>query len=41
MQLLIDGQMDDAFIGLVYLGDLETMVAATLRRHAEELGDEV
>jgi len=41
MQLLIDGQMDDAFIGLVDLGDLETMVAATLRRHAEELGDEV
>lgn len=41
MELLIDCQVDDAFSGLVDNVDLQTMVAATLRRHAEEFGDEV
>lgn len=38
MELLIAVQVDDAFAGLVDPADLETIVAATLQRHAEDLG---
>jgi probable rRNA maturation factor len=41
MELLIDVQVDDAFAGLVEANDLQNMVEAALRRHAEELGEAV
>lgn len=41
MDVLIECQVDDAYRHLVDPVDIETIVAATLRRHAEELGEEV
>ena len=41
MELLIDFQIDEAFERLVDAQDLETLVAATLQRHADELSEAV
>lgn len=41
MELWIDVQVDEAFAGQVDVADLENMVAATLRRHAADLGEVV
>lgn len=41
MELLVDIQVDDDFAGLLDPADLQAVIEATLRRHAEELGDEV
>ena len=41
MELYVDVQVDEAFAGLVDVAPLQTVVEGTLRRHADELGDEV
>jgi probable rRNA maturation factor len=41
MELLIDVQVDEAFSELVNTADLQEVMAATLRRHSEELGEVV